>query len=995
MMPMNNDKTKPFLEHVASDLLRKYGSDLSQIVVVFPNKRAALFLNAHLSRLSSRPIWSPRYMTISELFRSESPLTVADPIKLVCELHKSYVSQTGIDETLDHFYSWGQLLLSDFDDIDKHLADADRVLANLRDLHEMDSIDYLTEEQKEAIAKFFSSFSADHESMLKERFQRLWSRMADIYYDFNDRLARQQLAYEGALYRNVVENLENQHSDTQYVFVGFNLLLEVESRLFSWLKNEGRARFYWDFDDYYMSSDAGTFIMEHLSRFPNELDRDDESIYSCFTRPKSIAVVSAPTENIQARYAAKWLGNYSGETSPGPETAIVLCDENLLPTVIHCIPDCVDRVNVTTGYPLGQTTAAALVSTLFTLRTQGYQPNRSRYRLRHVNALLTHPYIAELSPQVSALYKELNEKRMYYPSATELMADETTALLFRPLETGGNAPLLVWMCDVLKAVATVPAVSPSGSANEFNIQTESLFRAYTLLNRLLSLVTQGDLIVDVVTLQRLVSQIMQTTTIPFHGEPVEGVQVMGLLETRNLDFDHVLLLSAGEGNIPRGVNDTSFIPYSIRKAYGLTTADHKVAIYSYYFHRLLQRADDITIVYNNSTADGHTGEMSRFVLQLMVEDHHHNIAKQTLQASQVFIPFRPQKVEKTSQMMEKLQARFSSSLSRLSSQPTLSSQTPLLTPTAINRYQRCPLQFYYAYVHDLREPDTVDDDTIDNRIFGNIFHEAARLIYTQLMEKSHQILASDIEHLLRHGAGIERAVDQAIRQELFHIDTPTIPDLSGLQIINRQVIIHYLRQLLTIDSRLAPFTIIGLEADVTMPLETERLTTVVGGRIDRLDRITTPDGERIRVIDYKTGSKVPTPLSGTEAIFQQEQLVNHSDYYLQTFLYSIIVGSASAPAVYLSSAPDVFPVPVPDVSPSGSPTPVSPALIFIQHAGADDYNPVLKFGKEYIDDVMPHAPLFMQMLKQVIDEMFNSDVPFVPTPELTRCRNCPYRMLCL
>ena len=499
-----------------------------------------------------------------------------------------------------------------------------------------------------------------------------------------------------------------------------------------------------------------------------------------------------------------------------------------------------------------------------------------------------------------------------------------------------------------------------------------------MLNRLLALVTAGDLRVDVITLQRLMTQLMQTTTIPFHGEPVEGIQVMGLLETRNLDFRHVLLLSANEGNMPRGVCDTSFIPYILRKAYGLTTADHKVAIYSYYFFRLLQRAEDITIAYDSSTTEGHSGEMSRFVLQLMVEDRHHSISLKSLQASQAFIPFRPQPVGKSPEVMEKLRSYFTS-------------PSAVLTPTAINRYLRCPLMFYYTYLHGLREPDTTDDDTIDNRLFGNIFHEAARMIYSRLMENSHQILASDIDQLLNKRVDVEMAVDAAIRQELFRLDTnegggspKPMPELSGLQIINREVIIHYLRRLLAIDRRLTPFNIIGLETDVTMPFTvgggsgSPTFTTVIGGRIDRLDCIVKNGREQVRVIDYKTGSHLPTPLKGVEAIFDQTQLKNHCDYYLQTFLYGIIVQKTmNHEQCAMSSVP-----------------PVAPALLFIQHTAADDYSPVLKFGKDYIDDVAPHCQTFMEHLTAVVGEMFSSDTDFLPTQDRSRCLNCPYRLLC-
>ena len=507
---------------------------------------------------------------------------------------------------------------------------------------------------------------------------------------------------------------------------------------------------------------------------------------------------------------------------------------------------------------------------------------------------------------------------------------------------------------------------------------ESLFRAYTLLNRLKGLVDAGDLDVDIITLQRLTSLLIQDTSIPFHGEPAEGVQIMGVLETRNIDFDHVLLLSCNEGNLPRGVSDTSFIPYAIRKAYGLTTIDHKVSIYSYYFHRLLQRAHDVTILYNNATTDGQTGEMSRFMLQLMVEGPH-PVQFFTLRAGQQISIERQGDIAKTSTVMQRLTERFSTAC-----HPDKPG-TPLLTPTAINRYMRCPVLFYYSYVCGLREPDASDEDTIDNRIFGNIFHEASRRVYEQLASLSRQILASDIERLLRQKVDIERAVDEAIRQELFQLrdrqqNVTHMPELNGLQLINREVIIHYLRLLLAQDKQLAPFTIIGLECDVVAPIDIETpdgtISTTIGGRIDRLDRVTETSAygerqDRIRVVDYKTGSNRPSPLPDVEAIFRTENLPRHNDYYLQTILYAILVSRSE----------------------SYNPTwlPVSPALLFIQHSAAD---PVLYFGKERIDDVNACTAPFLSLLKEAVEEIFDPSIPFTPTSDLNRCRLCPFRSLC-
>ena len=883
---------KTFLEYVAEDIIRKYGTDLSRLVVVFPNKRASLFLNEALVRLAGRPVWSPAYITISQLFRSQSELTVADPIKLVCDLHRSYVEVTGFDETLDHFYGWGQLLLTDFDDIDKHMAPADKGFANLRDDREFDDVSYLSQEQRDVIRKFFSNFTDDHNTLLKERFLRLWSRMGDIYHNFNRRLADQHLAYEGALYRQVAEQLQKSpnwgDSGGLYLFVGFNMLQTVEQRLFAYLKAEGKARFYWDFDHYYMKAEACHFISQYLSDFPNELPVDDDNIYRNYQRPKQITFAAAPTEDIQARYISQWLQDVPERISDGHRTAIVLCNEALLPTVVHCLPAAVDSVNITTGYPLQQTYVASLVERL----------------------IRQHP-LSEVISRITQLAKE-----------------------------------------------------PETADSPF--KAEACFRTYTLLTRLQNLIDSGDLRVDAITLQRLVGQLILQTSIPFHGEPAVGIQVMGVLETRNLDFDHLLLLSTNEGNMPRGITDSSFIPYSLRHAFGLTTADHKSAIYAYYFYRLLSRATDVTIAYSNATVDGQSSEMSRYMLQLTVEDTCHKIAHRTLQAGQSVRLRRPQTVEKSPAVVDTLRRRFASSI---------------LSPTAVNRYMRCPLMFYFCYVEGLREPDDTEDGVIDNRVFGNIFHNAAQILYEQLKQRNPHIVASDLDELLKTKVDIERAVDQAFNDE-FNGDVPQ----GGMAVINREVIIHYLRQLVEVDRRLAPFTILELEHDVaqSLPVPSAGMTVKAGGRVDRLDRISFGDGEQIRVIDYKTSARRLKTIKTIDDIFDPAKLADHTDYYLQTLLYARIVSKSQH--VRRAAAP----------SQPSQPLPVAPALLFIQHAGTDDYNPVLKLGTGYIDDVAtPDGDRFVKLFVEKVNEIFDPSQPFVPTADTSHCKTCPYAHLCL
>ena len=992
---------KTFLKYVARDILEKYGNNLSDIAIVFPNKRAALFLNESLARLTDHPIWSPSYITISDLFRKHSTLKVGDPIKLVCDLHKTFVACTGIDETLDHFYGWGQLLITDFDDIDKNMAEAEKLFANLSNIHELDDISYLTEEQKTLIKKFFSNFNDDHNSELKKRFLQLWSHFLDIYKQFNKRLEEQGLAYEGALYRKVVndENIKFQHK--KYLFVGFNMMQVVERKLCDRLMKEGKAHFYWDYDDYYMQNnhEAGHYIREYLKYYPNELNEmpshELREIYHNFDNSKDITYISASTENIQARYVNQWLKEKK-RYKYGKKVAIVLADEGLLQSVIHSLPTNEDikslpdysendklSYNITLGYPLQQTPFYSLLQQLIKLQGIGHPKHSNSYRLHYVLMALRHPYTRYISHNYSKLLSTLDEQKQFYPTRQFLSmdGDEGLSLLFKDLdetasENEYNLKLIQYLLDILKTIGV------NSKEHDDPLFQESLFRTYTLLNRLQELIQTGDLVVDSITMERLMQQLIQSTSIPFHGEPAEGIQVMGVLETRNLDFEHILVLSCNEGKLPKGVNDASFIPYSLRKAYGLTTVDNKVAIYAYYFHSLLQRSHDITLCYNNATEDGQSGEMSRFMLQLLVESHH-DINRSSLVAGQSTIRPTYNTIEKKQQTLNQLK------------------NLKMLTPTFLNTYLRCEKQFYYKYVEGLIEPDEIDEDEVDNKVFGNIFHRTAELFYLGFassdalktdskgelkLTRPIVITKEQLEQALKDETLIYRLVDQAFREELFKVSAEGYrPKYNGLQLINKEVIARYIKQLITIDMRQAPFTIIGLELVVKTDVEIEtsigNLSLTIGGFIDRLDAVAANGNangnnlaERIRVIDYKTGRIATTHPKALDEVFNPSMLNKHTDYYLQSMLYSIIVKHNK------------------NLNPGQEP--VSPGLLFIQNAGAEDYDPTLKMGKELISSIDVYEEEFMKQLKVLIANIFDKDQPFRPTDDKHRCEYCPYAALC-
>ena len=985
---------KTFLEYVAEDIISKYGTDLSRIAVVFPNKRAALFLNEHLARLAGQPVWSPAYITISDLFRQHTDLKTADPIKLICDIHKSFTKCTGIDETLDHFYGWGQLLLADFDDIDKNMADADSIFCNLKDIHELDDISYLDNEQKEMLARFFANFSDDIDSELKKRFLSLWSHFGDIYHDYNRRLTEQGIGYEGAIYRKVASEQTLHLKYDKYLFVGFNLLQKVERVLFSRLMKEGKAKFYWDFDEYYMPSTSHhltTSPSQHLSGgalvssaptnlttspsqhlnladFPNELDNTDPDIYANMRRPKHIRFISSPTENAQARFAANWLLE-NDRYKAGRKTAVVMCDESILLPIMHSLPPEADKVNITSGFPLAMTPVASLVMLLFDLYTLGLRKKGTAFNPHYLKKLMAHPYARHLTISPS---QHLTTSPSHHLN-TSTPHHLTTSTILHHIAT------------LIKQVGI--ATKPEGDP----LTQESVFRMYTILNRLATLADSGDLLVDNTTLRRLVSQLVSTSSIPFHGEPVVGVQIMGVLETRNIDFDHHLLLSCNEGNMPKGVNDSSFIPYTIRKAHHLTTIDNKVALYSYYFHRLLQRASDITIAYNNSTDNGHTGEMSRFMLQLLVESGQ-KINHYCLTAKNHPTPLMPKPIQKDETVLSKLQ------------------QISRLSPSALNTYIRCPLAFYYQYIAHIQEPHP-DPETIDNRLFGNIFHRAAYLIYKDITDRSPLVEKAHIQAYLSNRTLLTNVVDRAFEEEEC---TPN----NGLQIINREVIIQYITKLLKIDQQLCPFSILAMEEEAkvytslsfTIPSEgalvggygipaiptqptcsvgalkggalvssapTKQYSLTIGGIIDRLDVVTDKQTgkRRIRVVDYKTGNKPSSAIKSIEEVFDPKNIASkHSNYFLQAILYSLIVSRSKE----WNAAND----------------PVSPALLFIKQAATNDYDPTLLIDKHPISDVTVYEEEFLTKLKHTLADIYSPDTPFTPTDDRKKCELCPYRMLC-
>ena len=954
-----------FLKLVAADLYKHTEGNLAHTAVVFPNKRAGLFFNEYLAQESDSPIWSPAYVSISELFRSLSPWEVGDPVKLVCELYKIFRRETQSTETLDDFYFWGEMLISDFDDADKNRVDTDKLFSNLQDLRNiMDDYTFIDDEQEEAIRQFFQNFSIERRTALKERFISLWNVLGNIYKGFRESLASQNIAYEGMMYRHVIEHLDvDKLPYEKYIFVGFNVLNKVEHTLFTQLKDAGKAVFYWDYDEFYMKEnrqavthEAGEFIRRNLRDFPSPLSGE---LFKNLSKPKEVHYIASSTENAQARYLPQWIRN--NLTTPEKETAVVLCNEALLQPVLHSLPAEVKHVNITMGFPLSQTPVYSFLITLLELHTHGFNFKSGRYTFQSVVTLLKHPYTRQLTGQAELLEKELTRNNRFYPLPGELGKDEFLTRLFTPLS--GNLNLCIRLSETLQQVASIYQANTSGTedTDAFNqLYRESLFKAYTTINRFRTLIEEDELTVQSETFRRLLVKVLSATNIPFHGEPAIGMQVMGVLETRNLDFRHLVLLSVNEGQLPKSGGDSSFIPYNLRKAFGMTTIEHKIAVYAYYFYRLLQRAERITLMYNTSSDGLNRGEWSRFMLQFLIE-WPHPITRQFLEAGQSPQGTSPITVEKTPDVMRRMQSLFD----------VRANPKAKFSPSALNYYLDCPLKFYYRYVAGLSAPDEVSAE-IDSATFGSIFHYAAEHIYKDLTTHGKVINKEALETLLRNEVKLQDYVDTAFKKLFFNVPQNEKPEYNGVQLINSAVIARYLKQLLQNDLRYAPFTFIASEMEVDEPIDIQTpkgvIKSRIGGIIDRMD---SKDGT-LRIVDYKTGGDADTP-PHVESLFIPDK--KRSNYVFQTFLYA---------AIMCRKQPTMK---------------IAPALLYIHRAATETYSPVIQMGeprkpKEAVEDFSKYEKEYRERLQGLLEEIFNPEKSFAQTEIIEKCTYCDFKALC-
>ncbi len=944
-----------FLDEVASALYGTYGECVSDLQIVFPGKRARLFFNESLLQLTGdRPLWQPAYRSMDELIRDCSPLEVAEPLRLVAELYPVY-RQHHAGESFDRFYRWGELLLADFDRIDKYRIDARALYANVSDLKEIDAHfsslfnDQDDDQRNESLGlvrEFWNSLGRGAvRSAEQQHFLGVWRSLYPIYTAYRERLAGLGIAYPGMIYREVADRLDDCEPDPSFAgkhfcFVGFNALNSCEQLLFDHLKRHGLADFFWDYDDYFLDGEhqeAGRFIRRNIVRFGSDGSFDHRN----FEQPKQIEVIATPSDLLQCKVLYDELEKiHRRQGYLDKETAIVLTDESLLLPLLHSLPPLVERLNVTMGYPLSDTVPYALFERLVALQGQ-----RDGDRFNHTETirLLSHPYLVEAEPGVGRYLAEIEQRQYLWVPASLFSDHPLLGRIFRPVDT--PAAMNGYLHEVLGRFGAVE----SGTL-EARQRKEFIYQILLSLDRLEATAAQCSLELSMGVYLSLVRQALGNQRIPYEGEPLSGLQVMGILETRNLDFKNVLLLSLADDTFPGNREGASYVPFNLRQAFGLPTPQDHEAMYAYYFYRLIARCESLTLMYSSAADGQRTGEQSRYLYQLEYESPHAIRRSNINLRVEVHTP-PPIRIEKDDRLMARLWGMN-------------------LSPSRVNRYITCPLQFYFAEVERLR-PDDRPLGQITPFDRGNLLHRAMELLYTPLVGKpdAREAIAALTP------ARIEQAVSEAMAMEL-GARSGEVDQLGRLR-MERDTVLRYVRDIVSYDARLPhAYTVEALEREVERTVELAPGRSLkLCGKADRIDRLA--DGT-LRVIDYKSGGDKTDYRSLEELMLSEsarqgdDRLRGYNNAVLQLFLYAWMLdesGAGCRPALYTTR----------DIAlPGFSPEPV---------------------GKEppALEDGRVTAPLLQAVeghLHSLLIELFDQTKPFVQTTHEKSCAWCDFRLLC-
>lgn len=957
-----------FLQCISKSVYSEFGNTLNKHCLVFPSRRAGLYFMKHLAADIDKPVWAPSIYTINELFRSYSSLQVAGNEILIFELYRIYRKIRKDAESFDDFYFWGDLILNDFDDVDKYLVNPSSLFENVRDIKEIDrKFGALTPEQVEIIKKFWVNFDADNLTNEKSGFLSIWSILSELYNEFRESLRDKNIAYEGMIFRDLAETtVEKITGSTRWDmihFIGFNALNECEKKLMLALKKSGKARFYWDYDNSYIKegnmNSAGFFMRNNLKIFGNDMPADWNYDTMLSAPPDKVKrrVIETSSDVAQVKLIPRLISEIPDLTPDNAHhTAVVLGDENLLLPMLTSLPRDNGDINITMGYPLKQTTVYTLLKQLMELQRTVLIDGTIRFSYKNVENIIRHPLLEKIwSENDRVIIKGIGEKSIaLIPSGAFTDGDLLSRIFKKPADP---ASLSAYFRDILALISFSDAPSEeSGSAEivQKNIRNEFIYRTVVSLNKLESIINNPDITFTTETYIRILDKMLRIQSVPFSGEPLSGIQIMGILETRALDFKNLIMISVNEGVLPAISSGSSFIPFSLREAFGLPSVNHQESVFAYHFYRLLQRAEHVSFAYNSNSEGLRNGEMSRFLTRMKYDEQ---MKPQFLNLS---FPIKshgsiPDVLERTQEHVMKLNSRFSG-------------YDAVLSPTAINLWLTCRMKFFYRYVNNIKEPETISEE-IDPAMFGTILHEIMKGLYA---EHAGKVLTADQIKKINEIDLIKTKIKQAINTVFKDGDDSIV---TGNELIIRDVLLNFVQRILRADQFFAPLTILNLESKISFALDVNQngnsLQIRTGGIVDRIDSI----GGLVRIVDYKTGN-VSETINSVNDLFEDDRKKDY-DGWLQTLLYC---------EAYLTNNPSAR---------------VRPSIYRIKRMTGNSCNDALRIkikGKQevLVDDYKSVRDEFISGLKEVISKMFSLDEPFIMTCDSRgKCRYCTYKNLCL
>lgn len=924
-------------------------ADLKHHCFVFPTKRGGVFFKrALLSTYGEDHFMLPAIFSIEEFVQRMTGMTITDELTLLFHLYKIYQAKDRELE-FDDFYAWGKIILKDYDEIDRYMANAKQIYSALQNIKEIDNVFGYNDEFRDIIARYRTLTEKQEKTKLLTEFLKIWKEVGAVYEVYQEELAKEEKAYGGMLYRNLANILSQEsfdHSFQQYHFCGFNALSKAEEVIFDALVKAGRAKLYWDLDGYYLhetKEEAGDFLRDYLKKWPESIVFDADSLEA----ERQVTLHSVPQNMAQAQLAARKVTELLDQGAKPEETAVVLADEKLLIPLLYSMPMQHHKVNVTMGYPMKATVVFDFVLSYLELVRKARMTEKG---------LVFHTY--DLRPFLSNAYASVFQPEIYQQLTQWFIQEKRTRVLGSELQERIHSTQLkdllnaglewseiyVALKQYLTAVFYSFKEADTGTTDQefiyFFLKSLNQFNDY--------LKDRQDFSLKLI--RKIIQEHFRAVKIPFEGEPVRGVQIMGFLETRTLDFKHVIVVSANEGKLPTARSLNSYIPFGLRRVFDLPTFEEQDAIYAYHFKRLIQRAEDIHFIYDNSTEGDSTGEKSRFILQQLKRYKPlANYRVQTLNYEGL-VPGAPSDVkiavEKNDEVIGLLR-RFISE----------AEESRFLSPTSLTNYITCPLKFYLKNVAGFRELDDIEED-IDARNLGIVVHEVLEFLYQPWVDR---VVEKEQIKLLK--AQVEKQLIDSLKRNMIVQDHQ---HLTGRDLVTKEVMEQLIQKALDLDMADAPFKVVGLEQEgyeqiVVVP---EVGSVRVSGTIDRMDE---KDGV-LRITDYKTG-KVDFVPQGRPAKSEEEILETHfhDPKYksgFQGYLYAVLVRPHAE-------------------------QPIKVGITTMKSLSQGTQ--WLKRGEVLSDQ---EIEAFGSRLNRLVSEIYDRAVPFTQTDDLERCGYCEFSKIC-